>query len=119
MLAKLKNSGEISGYVVPGVRGRGNKLLPGIRRSLGSPERAAAKESPRRQASWLFTSAHARRGLPNGSGLSLALTVCGSQGSEAAESESESEPQLEPEPEPWAEQPKATGTRAAARTQAA
>lgn len=79
----------------------------------------------------MFTRAHARRGPPNGSGLSLALTVCGSQGSEAAESkpgpepqpesesESESESEPEPEPEPWAEQPKATGTRAAARTQAA
>lgn len=118
MRAKLENSGEISGYVVPGVQGRGSKLLPGIRRNLGSPGRAAAKESPRRQASWLFTPAHARRGPPNGSGLSLALTVCASQGSEAAESESESEPQPKPEPEPWAEQPKATGTRAAAGTQA-
>lgn len=113
MCAKLENAGEISGYVVPGVRSRGSKSLPGIRRSLGSPGRAATKESPQRQASWFFTSAHARRRPPNGSGLPLALTLCGSQGSEAAESE----PQ--PEQEPWAEQPEATGTRAAARTQAA
>lgn len=83
---------------------------------MGSPESAAAKESPRRQASWLFTRAHARRGPPNGSGFSLALSVCGSQGSEAPESEPEPEPEpqleseSEPEPEPWAEQPKATGT---------
>lgn len=89
MRSKLENTGEISRYVVPGVRDRGSKSLPVIRRSLGSPRRAAAKESPRRQASWLFTPAHARRGPPNGSRLSLALTVCGSQGSEAAESESE------------------------------
>lgn len=78
MRAKLENSGEISSCVVPGVCGRGSKSLPRIRRNLGSPGRAAAKESPRRQASWLFRPAHARRGPPNGFALSLALTICGS-----------------------------------------
>lgn len=86
---------------------------------MGSSERAAAKESPRRAVLWLFTSARAQRGPPNGSRLSLALAVRGAEESEAAEPESAPKPQPQPQREPWTEQPAASGAREAARTQAA